>query len=509
MRRKNRCFASILSLAAGLIAPGVAPAAVAPFDPAATPAGSELFAMPRQALLFDRPNAGGKVVAKLESGTHLRLLQAGSIFFKVEVVGQATPSPRVAGPSRGSAENAGVATGYIAADAAAVFVPGAEGVAAMVSLGTTLSRIAAYRTVGAALLLRGTQRLRENGTPDASLELLLGETAEALARDHGRFPTGLAWTQRPCRSAQPCIAYSGDAFARALELSSDPHAVGLERVRERALVGMLRSRFPEPSDTLTLLWQETAAWLDLTETAQDAVAVRVSSDRLGIASLSLGRYLLATGKLDELSQVEVRVRRAALRVAAKLPGPRESAKLFSRAELLRAMRGNGSGAFPQEARVRSGEDWVVIRIDGSLGALALTRRLEGQRSTPVLRTLRAVPVLPLPGSLRLSPDGRTAAWIEVASPSRLMPVLAALDPDEPAREIGILAAGRPLRDRSLEHVLTSLEQFSADSQRLGFSMLAWNEVPGPKPRLLVVSSATGQIVLETSNRKKAFRKRTR
>lgn len=506
MRDFVRFTVSILFLAAGAVVLPAAPAAVlSPSDPAAATAGSELFVMPRQALLLERPAVGSRVLARLESGARLRLLKGGEKFFRVDAAQAPAASPK------GGSGNAGVATGFLAVDAAAVFPPGHEGTAAMVSLGAALSPVSVHRTVAAALLLRAAERLRDEKAPDAGVELLVGETAEALAREHGRFPSGLAWTSRPCGLAGTCVAYSGDAFQRALEMAGHPGADSdaLERVRDRALSGLLRARFPETSETLMLLWQETAGWLELTESARDAVALRGSCERLGRSSLALGRYLLATGKLEELRRVEDRLRQAGVRVASMLHEPREAGRLLSRADLLRAMRGDGSGAFPQEASVRLADGTVAVRIEGSLGSLTLTRRAGSPRSDLPSRTMAAVPVLPVPGSLRLSPDGKTAAWIEVAGPSRLVPVLACLDSNEPAREIGFLSAGRPLRDRRLEHVVTTLQQFSGDGQRLGFTLLAWSDLPGPRPRLLVVSSKTGRIVFETSNRKKAFRKRTR
>jgi hypothetical protein len=117
-----------------------------------------------------------------------------------------------------------------------------------------------------------------------------------------------------------------------------------------------------------------------------------------------------------------------------------------------------------------------------------------------------VPVLPVPGSLRVSPDGRSAAWVEVSGPSTLLPVIVSLEKDEPAREIAFLSSGRPLRDRTLSHVLSSLAGYSKDGQRLGLSIQAWNETPGPEPRLSVVSAATGELLFETSRDEKSFRR---
>ena len=106
---------------------------------------------------------------------------------------------------------------------------------------------------------------------------------------------------------------------------------------------------------------------------------------------------------------------------------------------------------------------------------------------------------------RVSRDGRFAAWIEVVGPARLLPVLARLDPPEPAREIAFLSSGRPLRDRSRENVLSWLDEFSDDGARLGFSILAWDDRPGPTARRFVVSSSDARIVFETSRKKKGYR----
>jgi hypothetical protein len=111
----------------------------------------------------------------------------------------------------------------------------------------------------------------------------------------------------------------------------------------------------------------------------------------------------------------------------------------------------------------------------------------------------------VPGSLRLSRDGKYAAWVEVVGPARLLPVIARLDPPEPAREIAFLASGRPLRDRSRENVLTRLDDFSDDGSRLGLSILAWDDTPGPSARRFVVSTQDARVVSETDRVKKQRR----
>ena len=87
-----------------------------------------------------------------------------------------------------------------------------------------------------------------------------------------------------------------------------------------------------------------------------------------------------------------------------------------------------------------------------------------------------------------------------------MPVIASLTKDEPAREIAFLSDGRPLRDRSLAHVVGSISGYSADGARLGLSISAWNDTPGPSPRFTVVSVATGELLFETSKDMRAFQR---
>ena len=120
--------------------------------------------------------------------------------------------------------------------------------------------------------------------------------------------------------------------------------------------------------------------------------------------------------------------------------------------------------------------------------------------------MAAVPILPVPGSLRISPDGKSAAWVEVVGPTTLMPVTASLANDGPAREVAFLSDGRPLRDRSLAHVVGAISGYSADGTRLGLSISAWNDTPGPAPRLTVVSVATGELLFETSKDMRAFQR---
>jgi hypothetical protein len=247
-----------------------------------------------------------------------------------------------------------------------------------------------------------------------------------------------------------------------------------------------------------------AAWLPLVESVREPVALCSSAERLGSASLALGRLLVATGRFQDLDTVRRRVKEAGYRVRSVLPQETAGRKLTSRAAILAAMRGDGSKPFPQEARAKAGPREVVARIQGELGSLSLTvETTVGGRTEGPLRKA-AIPVLPVPGSLRVSPDGRSAAWLEIAGPSKLLPMIAPLDRDDPAREIAFLSSGRPLRDRSLTHVVASLSGYSRDGQRLGLSIEAWDDTPGPQPRYSVVAASTGRLIYETSTNRKRF-----
>jgi hypothetical protein len=479
----------LISLLTFTAAPTVAAAQM----PAEETPGADLFVMPREVVLREKPKANARVVGTLPAGTRLKLVAGSERYLQVEV-----PDP----PQPG-----GPATGYVAREVTAVFPAGAEGTRDLVTVGRTLARTGTYRRLAAAFLQRASERSREANAPDPVVEVLLGETAEALATVEGvsTYPAGLAITTRPDLPGGAFRRfYRGDAFERALELTKGQSAGDLSGLRDRATAGLLRARYPMTSISLAGLWQETAAWLQVVESASDPSALVSAAERLGGASLVLGRYLLAAEKLDQIGTLETRIRPAGGRVAALLANKTHGRKLISRAAILHAMRGDGTRSFPQEARVRVGPVERIVRIDGKLGALALTSRTSVGSTSELPRRSTAIPVLPVPGSLRVSPDGKTAAWIEVVGPSTLMPVIASLTKDEPAREIAFLSDGRPLRDRSLAHVVGAISGYSADGTRLGLSISAWNDTPGPEPRLTVVSVATGELLFETSKDTRAF-----
>jgi hypothetical protein len=484
-------FWLILLLTAGLCQAGV---------PAETfeeeKRGADVFVTSRAALLRETAAPAGKVIARLPYAMRVTLLEGADAYLHVEIP-----------PDSSAVAAGGMRTGFLASETTAVFDPGAAGTADMVTVGRTLARNPTLRMLGAALLARGVERLRQAGTPDARAELSLAEAATALAAEGGPFPAGLPVAERGKEAdGKPRYLYTGDAFQRVLDLTAKQDPKLVAPLRERALAGLLRSRFPQPSDSLTALWQEAAGWLELTETAQTPSVLRASAQRLGGAALPLGRYLVAAGKLEDLLKVTLRTRAAADRVTGMLPDLKEGAKLAARADILKAMRGDGTRSFPQESRVTVGGKQIAVRIDGDLARLKLlVQTSDGKRTTPFL-IRSAVPVLPVPGSLRVSPDGRSAAWVELAHPSALLPVMASLEKDEPAREIAFLSSGRPLRDRALANVLSSVTGFSSDSRRLGLLILAWDETPGPGPRLSIVSAETGELLFETSKDTRQFRR---
>jgi hypothetical protein len=478
------------------------------------PPGSDVFVMVREALLRDKPSRESRFVAKLPGGSRLKLLEAGDAYLKVEV-GAATPADSAStgstAPDR-MRPRASAAIGFLSRDVASIFPPGASGTADLVASGRVLAASESHRRIAAGFLLRASERLRDEGkgTGDAAVEVLLGETAESLAKAGGPFPPGLEVVAAPLpgiREKQRWT-YTGDAFRRAIAWTakSDTDGNGSAGVRDRARAGALRQLYPETSPALAALWQETASWLELVETAEDPSAVRASADRLGSSSLALGRFLLAAQRPDDLDKLERRVRAAGERVRSLLPGESSGGRLLSRAQILRTLRGNGSAPFPQEARIRLGPKEIVARIEGKLGALSLVAEatVGGTHSGPLKKN--AVPVLPVPGSFRLSPDGKTAAWIEAVSPSKLVPVVASLEKDEPAREIAFLSNGRPFRDQGLAHVISSVSGWSKDGQRLGVSIQAWNDTPGPEARFSVVAVATGELLFETSKDLKSFQR---
>ncbi len=449
------------------------------------PAGSDVFTTPREALLRERPSREAKILARVPQATRLTLLETRDRFLKVE--------------------GKGLPAGWISGQLVVIFPQSPDATRELVVVGRAFANNETQRLLAAGLLDRAAQRLREAKTPDPDVEVLLGETLEALAASGGPYRAELGLSERTGPSGTRGF-YDGAAFQRAVDELGGDTGAERARTRERARAGILRVQYRDRPTSLAGLLQEANAWFGLLETAEDPSVLRSAAEHAGESSLAIGRYLLALGKAEELARLGARLSAASARVATLAPGAPDGRRLASRASILAAMRGDGSPAFPQEARVASGARERAVRIEGKLGSLQLTVETRAGSTRDVQTRQAAVPILPVPGSLRISPDGRTVAWVEVAGPSQLVPVMTSLDRDEPAREVAFLASGRPLRDRVLAHVVASLAGFSKDGQRLGLAIDAWNTTPGPAPRYSVVSVATGDLLFETSSDLKSFQR---
>src|SRR5262249_17810046 len=138
---------------------------------------------------------------------------------------------------------------------------------------------------------------RTSGTGDAGVEVLLGETAEALAVSGGPFPPDLELGTMPSQTVGPTRArYTGDAFRRAIAMTSKPETPETARLRERALAGALRQQYPETSAEPAALERETTAWLDLTEKAEGPTALKSAAARAGEGGVSLAGGGVGTGR---------------------------------------------------------------------------------------------------------------------------------------------------------------------------------------------------------------------
>ena len=468
-----------------LISLGFALSCAQAFGEPQEPPGSDVFATPREALLREKPSPNARVVSKLPQGAHLQLEQARERYLRVEVCG-GTPA-RAGSPGRSSSCSRR-RSGH----------PG------MVVVGRSLGGSESNRVLAAVVLLRASERLREGKTGDPEVEVLLGESVGAAGVAGGPV-SRRARDRRGSRTggrAGPVRRLG--LRARGADAREGPEPRPWRALRERASAGALRPAIPAGPTPCRRLTQESAAWLMLVETAEDPEVLSSAAERAGAASLALGRCLLALGRTEEVGG------------CGSACTPREAGRL----PLAGTNRGPPPGLPGRRARSDArqrhgrvsagGRLWPRARAAGSSGSTASSARSSSssRRSVGATRDVQvqksAVPILPVPGSLRISPDGRSVAWVEVISPSRLLPVVTSLDRDEPAREIAFLSSGRPLRDRELAHVVSSVSGFSKDGQRLGMVIEAWNETPGPSPRYSVVSVATGELLFETSEDMKSY-----
>src|SRR5262249_17383266 len=149
--------------------------------------------------------------------------------------------------------------------------------------------------------------------------------------------------------AAPKARYDGSAFQRAADLLAADSSPATARIRERAAAGLLRARYPVRSSSFQALLQESAAWLQFVESAEDPGLLSSAAGRGGPASLALGRCYLALGRTEDVGRLRDRMYAGGQRVRTLVPDRIDGRRLISRAAVLGAMRGNGTPAFPQEA----------------------------------------------------------------------------------------------------------------------------------------------------------------
>jgi hypothetical protein len=331
----------------------------------AEPPGSDVFTSAREALLREKPSPQGRVVGRLPQGTRLTLVEARPTSLHVN-------------------------GGWISREVAVVFAPDAGATRELVTVGRALSKTEAQRRLAAALLLRASERLREAKTPIRRSSCSRDRRGP---RGRGSLParaSACSSSRRPARVGARAVRRRG-VPARASSWSQG-HEPGV-RPRANARCRPAARAVPERSANLTTLTQESAAWLTLTETAVDPGVLRSSAERAGVASLALGRYLLALGKADEIARLQERVRFAGARVQTLVPGGTEGRRLNSRGVILRAMSGNGTATFPQEARMSGPVRERTVRIEGKLGALQLVVETRVGNARDVSVRKAAVPIL--------------------------------------------------------------------------------------------------------------------
>ena len=249
---------------------------------------------------------------------------------------------------------------------------GAEGARNLVVVGRYLAADDTRLPLAAAFLARGAARLRAAGSPDPGAELVLGETAERLAPRAGAAPEGVAFAfVFDPAAGRKVRVYSGEAFRRVLDDVPEGADGPAGELRERALAGALRARFPLPGVTLISKWEETVDWLAFAESVTSPRVAESVSRRLERAAPDLARLLLAAGKVGDLGALDRRLTDASLRLEALEPNPAKARRLRDAARAVRALRGDGAPPFPQEVWLTTGPGAAVARIEGEIGGLAL------------------------------------------------------------------------------------------------------------------------------------------
>jgi len=336
------------------------------------------------------------------------------------------PSKKSPSSSLFSSSSSSLASGTL-------FAPGPEGSRNLVVVGRYLAADDTRLPLAAALLARGAARLRAGGNPDPWAEVLLGETAERLAGRAGAPPEGVTFAAHfDPKLGRTVRAYDGEAFRLVLaDVPADATGTLLE-LRERALAGALRSRFPLPGQTLVAKWEETVAWLTFAEAVRSPRVADGVARHLERAAPDLARLLLAAGRTDDLSALDRRLTNASERLEALEPDPAKARRLRNAARAVRRLRGSGTAPFPQEVWLTLGPAASIVRIEGEIGNLALVVASgpDAPESATSRRFLHA-PLLPVPGTLELTADRRAVTWLEAETPTRLARVAFAVDGSGP------------------------------------------------------------------------------
>ncbi|MDL2718064.1 MAG: hypothetical protein PT977_09935 [Acidobacteriota bacterium] len=313
----------------------------------------------------------------------------------------------------------------------ALFAEGPEGSRNLVIVGRYLAADETRISLAAAFLARGAARLRAEGTADPGAEVLLGEVAERLAPKGGAAPAGVGFVQVfDPKAGRRFRAYDGAAFRRVLDDIPQEADTPLAEVRERAMAGALRARFPLRGTSLLSLWEETVLWLTFAERVKSPSVAEGVARKLEAAAPSLARLLLAAERGEDLTALDRRLTDAAERLEALEPSPGKARRLREAARAVRRLRGNGGPSFPQEVWVTQGPAALVARIDGEIGKLSLVTEAHASAPAALRSAPRAIldsPLLPVPGSLALGADGQTVTWLEAATPTSLVRVAARLD----------------------------------------------------------------------------------
>jgi hypothetical protein len=342
-----------------------------------------------------------------------------------------------------------------------LFAEGPEGSRNLVVVGRYLAADDARLSLAAALLARGAGRLRKEGTPDPRAEVLLGEVAERLAPKGGAAPEGVGFTFAfDTRTGRRLRFYDGEAFRRALGDIPPSAEAPLFELRERAMAGALRARFPLPGTGLIARWEETELWLTFAEEVRSPGAAEGVSSRLESSAPALARLFLAAGRREDLAALDRRLVDVAARLEALEPSPAKARRLRNAARAVRRLRGNGGPSFPQEIWLTQGPAALVARIEGEIGALSLVACARSDAPAalaPGRRTVLDSPLLPIPGSLARGADGQSVTWLEAMSPTSVIRVAARLD-----------GSGRvPVTDRGIRDGSSSRRTSSRPPRRKG------------------------------------------